>query len=151
MNYDRRKDLFALIGVISIIGALLFIGLQLKLSNELEQAAQHQARAAHTMSLYAGTIQSELDWSTRLEDDGERSRAEIVANQNIDLWAWTAIENQYYQYERGFLSEEDWSAAENRIKEMLETSTGRASYDYVRLHMRASFVDAVDSLAENLN
>ena len=148
MNSDRWKVLMAVLGVASIVASLVFVGLQIRQSTELTEAAQYQARAEDSMDLYVATLQAGFDWSSRLGDDGDRSKAEIIANLNINLWTWTSYENQHFQYESGFLTEDAWVSLKNRIRELVATSDGRASFEHLRLNMRTSFVETVERLAD---
>ena len=45
MNSEKVNDWLQLVGMVAIVASLLFVGLQLKLSQDIAIAAQYQARA----------------------------------------------------------------------------------------------------------
>ena len=98
-----------LVGLVAIVASLIFVGLQLKQSQDIALATQYQARAEATHSLTlahleAGYVPRAPSLRAGLSD--EVSAADI----NTYLWLWIQMDNHYYQYEAGFLSEETWQA-----------------------------------------
>lgn len=147
MTYDRWKDLFAAICLVSIVASLLLIGMQLKRSQEIALASQYQARAESAMNLYAVGLNAGFDWSAYLKQEGNRSKAEHTAIASINLWAWTAFDNFHYQRENGLLGDEEWIAFENQARDLYQSSSGRAAFEIGKQYLRASFVEYVEQLA----
>ena len=151
MTYDRWKDLFTATCLISIVASLLFIGVQLKRSQEIASASQYQSRADSAMNLYAASLSMGFDWATYLVQEGNRSASENTTIATIDLWTWTAMDNAHYQRENGLLTDEAWFAFENIVRDLVQAPSGRASFEIAKQYMRASFVDYVEHLADELD
>jgi hypothetical protein len=60
VNFSQLKDIAELIGLVAIVASLIFVGLQLKQSQEIALATQYQARAETTMNLSLAHIEAGL-------------------------------------------------------------------------------------------
>ena len=134
MNKERSHDWLQIIGMAAVVASLIFVGLQLKLSQEIAIAAQYQARLDAASGHYTAILQSD----TGLRVIGTGLLAEITADANTppELKAWAASQpveelafrtigatiflkshdNVYFQYQAGFLSEEAWTALRAQLR-----------------------------------
>ena len=138
MKKLSAHDWFQAIGMASVVGSLIFVGLQLKQSQEIAIAAQYQARLDAASGHYTAILQSDPG----LRVIGTDIMAEIAsddaappefkawaASQPVEELAFRAIgatillkshDNVYFQYQSGFLSEEAWEALRVQLNVALD-------------------------------
>ena len=138
MKKLNAHDWFQAIGMASVVGSLIFVGLQLRQSQEIAIAAQYQARLDAASGHYTAILQSDAG----LRVIGADLLAEIAsaeaappefkawaASQPVEELAFRAIggtillkshDNVYFQYQSGFLSEEAWEALRMQLKVALD-------------------------------
>lgn len=147
MNYERWKDLAELIGVLSIVASLVFVGLQLKQSQDIALAAQYNARAAVTQDMYVAHLESGYDPAIGLSKSiDEMSPAEFTASKAFSNWSWTAIDNYYFQHQAGFLPDETWHVMEGLIRVLKDNELGRAVFEERKWTFRQSFIELVEEM-----
>ena len=99
-----------LIGMLSVLAGLVFVGLEMRQAQFIAIAGQQQQRAI---------MEGELNYSVteQGEDIGEiilnQNYSELSDNQkklkrNIAWWQWNRIENDFYQYSLGLMPIEKW-------------------------------------------
>ena len=106
------------LGVVGVIGSLIFVGLELRQSQRIAVAAQQQARTI----LRANQILSTYEFS---EDEigvenipwDEQSDLQRYIREQRQVYYWTINENNYYQYQIGLLDDEIW-AKESQYSQM---------------------------------
>jgi len=165
-NYDW-KAAAEMIGIAAIVASLVFVGLQLKQSQEIAIADQYQDRADAAMEFYLGRMQSSNaiatlanDLQQELESGGasgavktayEAEGAELLATRYLFYRAnMTFFDNYHFQYEHGFLTEEAWQAFRVRLRGLLSTAVYAAFYNDERSDYRTSFQDLCDELLTEL-
>ena len=95
------QDLIQLLGMIGIIGSLVFVGLEMRQSHRIALAAQHQARSEMFMDQV--NVHTEAGLTFR-----DYSNEERYAGLN-GLWAASIVfENDFVQYELGLMEEDLW-------------------------------------------
>ena len=93
--------LIQLLGMIGIIGSLVFVGLEMRQSHRIALAAQHQARSEMFMDQV--NVHTEAGLTFR-----DYSNEERYAGLN-GLWAASIVfENDFVQYELGLMEEDLW-------------------------------------------
>ena len=106
------------LGVVGIIGSLIFVALELRQSQRIAVAAQQQARTI----LRANQILSTYEFN---EDEigvenipwDEQSDLQRYIREQRQVYYWTINENNYYQYQIGLLDDEIW-AKESQLNQM---------------------------------
>ena len=106
------------LGVMGIIGSLIFVALELRQSQRIAVAAQQQARTI----LRANQILSTYEFST--DEIGvenipwdEQSDLQRYIREQRQVYYWTINENNFYQYQIGLLDDEIW-AKESQYSQM---------------------------------
>ena len=94
------------LGVMGIIGSLIFVALELRQSQRIAVAAQQQARTI----LRANQILSTYEFST------DEIGVDYIREQR-QVYYWTINENNFYQYQIGLLDDEIW-AKESQYSQM---------------------------------
>jgi hypothetical protein len=134
LDLTKLKDWAELIGVFSLVASLIFVGLQLKQSQEIAIAEQYQVRAIYGAEHLASYVESEhlLEFTAQdlkiaydaggfdeaINSDFETFGANYVAfSMVMAAKAMATFDNYYFQYEQGFMEHEAWSAFRHRFKE----------------------------------
>ncbi len=96
----------------AIVASLVFVGLELRQNGEIARAAAYQARAiAHADSMYS-TAANELALTAyRKGADGDRDSITPLEGWSgfyATAGALSVADNSHYQWEQGFLSEDDY-------------------------------------------
>jgi hypothetical protein len=168
MNSDKLQDFLQIAGLAAIVGSLIFVGLQVKQSQDIAVAGQYQARLESTAENFRAYLQSDAAmrvWGNSIAKDIQSSD-QISA----DLKAWAAEQpsedvafrviaglielkvhdNLLFQYQSGFLSEEAWQAFRHSFKDLLKSDTeifwARGVYQSDPKDWRASFREHIDEL-----
>ena len=103
-----------LLGMVGIIGSLIFVGLEMKQSQIIAQAGQNQERMSaatdmvNTMSEVVADFQS-LVFENNTNYKEYLSEEEIIQRNLFHIFLFT-YENDHFQYSRGLMPEEVWSA-----------------------------------------
>lgn len=106
------------LGVIGIIGSLIFVALELQQSQRIAIATQQQARTI----LRANQLLSTYEFN---EDEigvenipwDEQTDLQRYIREQREVYYWTINENNFYQYQIGLLDEEIW-AKESQYTQM---------------------------------
>ena len=128
-----------LVGMLSVLAGLVFVGLEMRQAQYIAIAGQQQQRAI---------MQGELNYSIteQGEDIGEiilnQNYSELSDNQkklkrNIAWWQWNRIENDFYQYSLGLMPTEKWEAQLGSLGRWKNVCEARDIYDF-----RYSFFEA---------
>ena len=150
MDISRWKDTAELIGIVAIIASLIFVGLQLKQSQEIALATQYQARAEATQALTLAHF--EADYVPNIPAITAGLSDEITARDiNTQLWLWIQFDNHYYQYQAGFLDEDAWQAQWRNTQEIYRQCELRFIWEWRKNGLRREFVELVESQDEPCN
>ena len=106
-----------LLGMIGVLGGLIFVGLEMRQNYEIALGNQHQGRtelrAALLMSPLEGNIDAVkvefLDWEEQTEEQRQISI-------QVQRFRWALLENLFFQYNLGLISEDVWRQTEGNIK-----------------------------------
>ena len=118
MPIDRRLTLsFAnitnFLGVIGVIASLIFVGLELRQSQKIALAEQMNNRVNVLMSIVNSYIEADLDFFSAMINEPEKDQLFSSAekgSRNMLNAQWTLHENDYFQYNSGFMTEDLWEA-----------------------------------------
>lgn len=135
MKAASWKDIAELVGIVAIVASLVFVGLQMKQSQDIALAASFQSRTAtlaESFSARAANLEAlaaELrvqginpdDPVTRLpfeipESAGVLTELEYRAAVLTALSTWQQWNNIYYQNQMGFMPEGNWLRLRSSIK-----------------------------------
>jgi hypothetical protein len=146
MKSTDFRGIAELIGVAAIVASLIFVGLQLKQSQEIAIASQYQARAEATMSFFSSHMESEylIPPARGLVSDSYSENDVSAA-----LWYWTAFDNHYFQYQSGFLSEGAWQGQLRAMKQFWGFCVNRRIYEIRKIAFRSELIDLVESWEGN--
>ena len=131
------------LGVIGIIGSLLFVGLELRQSHRIALAVQIQSRNAMISNFIIAPLNGSATalrmWGEQGNDLTEEER--LVRSQ-ITRHRILTLTNAWQQYELGLLSLEAWQQAESRARGIWDNCSTR----YMTL---STFTSSLISYAES--
>ena len=113
-----------LLGMIGLLGGLIFVGLEMRQSHNIALAAQQQARTQVITDFYNTMTEAGLSFDDiTMKINGERrgvrpkkdglkdlSLEERAAAKNYMYWSWQIAENDFLQYDSGLMDEDIWKA-----------------------------------------
>lgn len=131
------------LGVIGIIGSLLFVGLELRQSHKIALADQIQSRNAMISNFIIAPLNGS---ATALRMWGEQgsdlTEEEQLVRSQITRHRILTLTNAWQQYELGLLSLEAWQQAESRARGIWDNCSTR----YMTL---STFTSSLISYAES--
>ena len=97
-----------LIGLLSVLAGLVFVGLEMRLSRNIALASQIQARSNQGLSHMDTYIEAGIDWlgvSYPGTYDETLTQYEII-KRNEKVGRWLLLEADYTQYTQGLMTED---------------------------------------------
>ncbi len=145
MKNGNLRGIAEWIGIMAIVASLIFVGLQLKQSQEIAIAAQYQSRTEAAQSLALAHLEAGYvlrRFKNRVNDG--------VSAEDISTfhWLWLSQDNHFYQYQSGFITEESWQPQLRNIKQIYSVCELRFVWDWRKNGLRDEFVALVDSLED---
>ena len=128
MDSAKLNDWMQVFGIFALVASLIFVGLQMKQTHEIALAGQYQSRAQTTIDYFL----------VRMESDqvNPRYAAQI---------RWALMDNNHFQYQQGFLTNETWKAYANFVRDLYADCEDRLVFEDSKAARRASFVEFVES------
>lgn len=113
MRNETWKDIAELIGIAAIVASLIFVGLQMKQSQDIAIAGQYHDRTALTVQNFNAELENgDLSvWARAFRDVefNDEISIEDKGRAFLRLAAYIMmLDNHYYQYQAGFLDDETW-------------------------------------------
>ena len=135
-----------IIGVASVVGSLIFVGLELRQSHQIALAGQIQARTEQSLAMRLTYLEGQWELGHKINTTPyeELGDAEKWASEQMVGWRTSMQQNNYYQYRAGLLDEEQWLVISERIKVQWENCTIRHTYNFSQLE--PSYVGFLESL-----
>ena len=147
MKREVMHDLIQFLGMIGIIGSLIFVGLQLQQTQQIAIAGQVQARAEMFVSRIMSGLEGNLDANRlfyyRNFNYEKLDEEEKLIAREMHNWIGIMVENNYAQYQMGLLTDDYWEQQENRILDWWNRCDLRSSTPQV-----SSFQTYLDSLPD---
>ena len=101
-----------LLGMLGVIGGLVFVGLEMRQAQTIAIAGQVQQRAAIQSGLFSTITERGEDIGKVIlnQEFSQLSEAQRKLKRNIAWWQWNRIENDFYKYTLGLMPSEKWEA-----------------------------------------
>ena len=149
MNADKLNDWLQVVGIFGVIASLVFVGLEMRQSREIAISEIYHSRAESERSNYSESISSPayLSGSAKLAAGSvdaltPEENTALIHSFMAQLAIW---ENDHFQYQNGFLSEEHWAMT---MKHMTCTFGSPYYRGLLNMHFRESFASVIQELAE---
>ena len=108
------QDLIQLLGMIGIIGSLIFVGLEIRQSQRVAMAGQQMERTAISANRFAAYNEAGLDWHSvslvNRPNFADQYAQGIAAGRNNYYEFLFVFENDYFQFAQGLMPEDVWQA-----------------------------------------
>ena len=129
-----------LIGMLGIFGGLVFVGLEMRQSQQFALAAQQTARMQVWTDMVNAFTESQINYPEAIGDFNPESNIAHAA-----LWIF---ENDYIQYNLGLMDENIWQAKMNPLRRTYNNCVGRQVYVQRKSSLDVRLVDLIDSLLD---
>ena len=147
MKREIVQDLVQFLGMIGIIGSLIFVGLQMQQTQQIAIAGQVQARAEMGVNRILNGLEGNLDANRLFNyanfDYEELNEEEKLIARNMHNWIGVMVENNFSQYQMGLFADDYWEQQERRILNWWNRCDLRSSGGRIR-----SFQNYLDSLPD---
>ena len=152
MDSAKLNDWMQVVGIFALVASLVFVGLQMKQSQEIAIASQYHDRAAlavenfHAMAEFGSGGNPTRPCSNLPIED--QSVENINRRCFMALAYLTMADNHLYQYESGFMDESGWQAQRALLKGILTGSDPffRIIYENTRGMRRQTFLGLGDPM-----
>jgi hypothetical protein len=126
------RHLAEILGITGVIASMVFVGMELRQSQEIAIAGQYQARATNQQDYFLTNLE--------LAEDEQ-------SIQGLRLsWLISSYDNAHFQYELGYIDEETWQGFSNRVRSRINTEFSKEYFEARKTYYRASFVELIESL-----
>ena len=136
-----------LLGLMSVLGGLVFVGLQMQQTQQIAIAGQVQARAEMGVNRILNGLEGNLDANRLFNyanfDYEELNEEEKLIARNMHNWIGIMVENNFSQYQMGLFADDYWEQQERRILNWWNRCDLRSSGGRLR-----SFQNYLDSLPD---
>jgi hypothetical protein len=124
-----------LVSVLSVVGSLIFVGLELRQSQQIALASQVQARTDQALMRNLNYLEGEWELGYKISTTPYEnlSDAEKWARDQVFGWQRIMQQNNYFMYRTGLLDIEQWLVISERIKEQWNNCSIRHTYDFTQL------------------
>ncbi len=148
-------------------GGLIFVGLQLRQSQEIAIASQYQERASTAVEYYASQMENERAIVSQAEKITSALRSgtvspamkSLVENHTpefVGMWFYqrrvffVMLDNFHFQYRSGFMAEESWDAFRRQLRDELSDEATAAYYRDFGSSFRESFEELCDQILQDI-
>ena len=148
MDSAKLHDWIQIIGLFALVASLIFVGFQIRQTQEIAESEAYQNRATAALELQTMQASSPEFMSAVAKlyagNDGELTAQEKVTAEYFIGAEIMMIGNVHFQYEAGYLPEEDWE----RSRAILRCSLSHPFYREITKdwQFRESFQKVVDQI-----
>jgi len=109
-----NRSIIEMVGLVSVIGSLVFVGIEIKQNTAAVRGATQQAVSSQVSEMYRIVSENERMaslFSRALEGDtkSDLSNSDYISFWNFQMMGLRRIENIYLQYKNGLLTEDAFS------------------------------------------
>lgn len=154
MDSKKLNDWLQVIGLFALVGSLVFVGLQMRQTQEIALSQAYQARAETSMNWMLAQLENDAALSGWAKMSAGRL-GELTSIESTALGAMAAarlihLENVHYQYQQGFVSQEHWDTQLAEMRMALPDPSYRAAFGNPEM-WRASFAKIIKELYEEID
>ena len=146
------QDLIQLLGMVGIIGSLIFVGLEMKQSQRIALAGQQALRTQFFLDGVDALSEPQKSNQTLME----MSFGDIPVTEDYE-WVlenamhrnWWIFENDFVQYDLGLMDENVWRAKLNGMALAYNFCLMRPVYDSRRNILDARLINLIEQFPDN--
>ena len=158
MKKTDWKDTAELIGIAAIVASLVFVGMQMKQSQDIALSQASQARTAISIETLLSTTENP-NYISAVAKGRSGKRAELTLEEQVTMSQYAiavlmSYEDQHFQYNNGFVTEERWQAARASLKNFLRVDANipvRQTFQQLPARYSASFQDVANELIAEID
>jgi hypothetical protein len=119
-----------LLGMVGVLGGLVFVGLEMQQTQKIAIASQVDARSQSQLARRNIWLEGQWELGHKITTTSydELSDAEKFARNQMLQWQTDIQTNNYFQYRMGLLTEEQWEVVAFRIKWQWQDCSTRHLY-----------------------
>ena len=137
-----------LLGMLGVLGGLVFVGLEMSQSRQIALAAQQQART----EIFTGIVNSVNESSDvslyqilmKVTDNAPLTASEKKIAENYALQTVWVFENDFIQYQAGLIDENVWAAKLFSIRTLARLCHVRDAVEYLLQFANAELTNLVE-------
>ena len=139
------------LAMIGVMGSLIFVGLQMKQSQEIALAAQNTTRVGFYLAAIDSLAEQRMSYQTMLKQNfGLEPATEdyrwFKENQSHALWF--IAENDYLQHSLGLMDQDVWKAKLTVFRLAYNSCATREIYQLRRPMFDQRFVELIESIPD---
>ena len=146
----KLRALVELTAAVAVLVGLIFVGLELRQNTDAVQAATLQSQTDASTE-FLQLIAADADLANIIlqgrKDESQLNELDSFRNNMMIRARWVRMHNAYLQWQRGTLSEDDWTTIESWI--CRANTTGRAPYSSAWEDHRKALSDSFVNFVEN--
>ena len=141
-----------IIGIFAVVLSLIFVGLEMRQTQDIARATLYQMRSDSGMALGGYMIENEKarEVAVRVAIEGAQS----LTSEDLMLITITCdsllghFENSHHLYTLGFLIDEQWDADRRQLARLVSGMCAEMWTPTTRESLRTSFADEIDDILE---
>ena len=145
VNFDTWIQL---LGMLSVLAGLVFVGLEMRQSQQIALAAQQQART----EIFTGIVNSVNESSevshnqilVKARDNEPLTASEKKVTENYALQTIWVFENDFIQYQAGLIDENVWLAKLLSVRTLSSLCHFRDAAEYLLQFTSAELINLVE-------
>ena len=153
MNSAKLNDWMQVFGIFALVASLLFVGLQMRQTQEIAQATLYQMRSdsSREMGMLMVDNSEVRDVMVRIRNEGIHS---LTPSQKMQFeFSFDTMlghfENSHHLYQLGFSSQEQWDSDRRQIAALMDGRTYKLMWtDSRRSTFRESFAVEIDAIVQ---
>jgi hypothetical protein len=138
----HKRNIIEIFGIISVVGSLVFVGIEIKQNTSAVRGATQQAVSSQVSEMYRIVSESErmaelMNGALKGASKSDLSESDYVSFWNFQMMGLRRIENIYLQYKNGLLTEDAFSRIgmgiyrTKLVREVWEERKGDFEKDFV--------------------
>lgn len=125
MDSTKIKDWLEIVGIFGVIASLIFVGLEMRQSQQIAIATINSQRADTSVQFLAAAASNSEYLSALEKMETGRSDALTYTERRVTEFMYSALQarvaDTYWQYMNGFVPEHRWLAVRANYKRVLTT------------------------------
>lgn len=157
MTHDQRRNLFEVIGLVAVVGSLIFVALEVRQANLTTRIAARDSATQGHIDYMALLIDSTVLASASAKAAANKELSHIEERQYTIFHElrWRHYERVFYLYNNHVFSDQEWAAYRNGIAQSFTDENtnwqhSREAWEKNKAKLSADFVAYVDNLIKEL-
>ena len=140
-----------LLGMVGLLGGLIFVGLELRQTQRIALAEMEQRRSEQTTNRALAFLEGEVETWAKVQGVplSELSPKERMVREVHWSWAAQMQQNTLFQYQEGFISESQWDVIAEIILVSWNNCQNREFYNF--RFLETAFTDYLETLPDECN